>query len=155
MSTDAYSQQKPNQNLHDLINKANKTLGAEQATRSADAQKQRRKAIVGRVIALIIGLVAITPLVVTIYLVADMNAKPSRQQVERDLKAAISMAEEEVETVRAETGALPDALPDAALAAVVRYEPEGERYRLTAELMGVAVTRDADGKVTAAQAEME
>jgi hypothetical protein len=40
---------------------------------------------------------------------------------------------------------LPDALPNASLAAVVQYEPDSNEYKLVATMMGVRVTLQKNG----------
>lgn len=74
---------------------------------------------------------------------------PSAQQTARDLEAVVDAARQSVESVRSRTGQLPSALPNAALASVVRYEPDAGSYRLSATIMGVRVSLEPDGqKVT-------
>lgn len=70
---------------------------------------------------------------------------PHQAQVAHDLALAVDQARAAVETAKTRTGELPDALPNASLAAVVRYEPERDEYRLVATMMGVRVTLQRDG----------
>lgn len=71
---------------------------------------------------------------------------PSTQQTARDLEAVVDAARQSVEEARSQTGQLPAALPNAALASVVRYEPDAGSYRLSATIMGVRVSLEPDGK---------
>lgn len=75
-------------------------------------------------------------------------APPSRGNVVRDLESVIDQTRALVEKSRVETGKLPDRLPSSALAAVVRYEPMGNTYRLSTVIMGVRLTQEPDGKRT-------
>ncbi len=75
-------------------------------------------------------------------------APPSTSQTARDLEAAVDAARKSVEAERSRTGRLPDALPNAALASVVRYEPEVSTYKLSATILGVRVTLETDGRKT-------
>lgn len=76
-------------------------------------------------------------------------APPSTGQTARDLEAVVDAARQSVEAARSRTGQLPSALPNAALASVVRYEPDAGSYRLSASIMGVRVSLEPDGhKVT-------
>ena len=72
-------------------------------------------------------------------------AGPTRSKLAADLGVAIDLARESVEAVRKSTGALPEALPNASLAAVVVYEPSGREYRLSASAGGVDVAIERDG----------
>jgi hypothetical protein len=71
---------------------------------------------------------------------------PTVQQTARDLEAVIDAARQSIESARTQTGQLPSALPNAALASVVRYEPDAGSYRLSATIMGVRVSLEPDGQ---------
>ena len=66
-------------------------------------------------------------------------------RVASDLEAVIEAARLSVEKAKGETGRLPDSLPNAALAAVVRYERGQSDYRLSTSVLGVRVTLERDG----------
>jgi hypothetical protein len=77
---------------------------------------------------------------------------PSRKstRAEADLESVLVQARDAVEAVRRAERALPDALPSASLAAVVRYERyvndhHEESYRLSASSHGVTLLLDSDG----------
>ena len=77
---------------------------------------------------------------------------PSRKstRAEADLESVLAQARDAVEAVRRTERALPDALPSASLAAVVRYERYAndhheESYRLSASSHGITLLLDSDG----------
>lgn len=69
------------------------------------------------------------------------------QQGQTELKAVLETARAAVESARATGGALPNALPAAALAALVRYERVGTSYRLSMTDGHSLATMDGDGSV--------
>ena len=71
---------------------------------------------------------------------------PGTSDIERDLEAVVARARDAIEAARGTSGELPAAVPNAALASVVRYEKGQNEYRLSATAMGVRVTREPDGK---------
>lgn len=73
---------------------------------------------------------------------------PPQQQVVHDLEMAVDQARTSVEAAKSSTGDLPEALPNASLAAVVRYEPDKDDYKLVATMMGVRVTLQRNGAKT-------
>lgn len=68
-----------------------------------------------------------------------------KSQVQRDLEAAVEQARLSVEAAREPGGKLPQALPNAALARIVDYQPQDSGYRLEASILGVRVTLERDG----------
>jgi len=66
-----------------------------------------------------------------------------RKQAE--LEQLLEQARDALEASRDEDNGLPEALPHAALAAVVRYERNDAHYRLVASSGDVTVAMDADG----------
>lgn len=72
-------------------------------------------------------------------------APPTQNQVVHDLEAVVAQARASVDQAKADSGSLPDALPNASLAAVVHYEPDQGTYTLVASMMGVRVTLQKDG----------
>ncbi len=70
---------------------------------------------------------------------------PGTAQVQADLENTIELARQSVDDARRGSGALPAALPNAALAAVVDYTPSASGYRLETSMLGIHVTLEADG----------
>lgn len=71
---------------------------------------------------------------------------PGTADIARDLEAIVARARDAIEAARGASGELPAALPNAAMASVVRYEKNQNEYRLSATAMGVRVTREPDGQ---------
>jgi len=69
------------------------------------------------------------------------------QQDQADLQAVLEAARMSVESAKARSGALPDALPSAAHAALVSYERRGDTYRLSMAGGQLLATMDAEGTV--------
>lgn len=129
--------------LSSLINEAEKQIDHRDQT-VARVSRPRKKLPLGYILAGLLWAV-----------IAFMGFKlwqqirpPAEQQIEQDLDAVIEQAHAAIETAKADTGELPDALPDAALASVVGYEHDREGYKLTATIMGIRVTLERDGKKT-------
>ena len=77
---------------------------------------------------------------------------PSRKstRAEADLERVLTQARDVVEAARRSDRTLPDTLPSASLAAVVRYERyvndhHEESYRLSASSQGITLLLDSDG----------
>lgn len=70
---------------------------------------------------------------------------PTAAKVTRDLEHTVDLARDSIEESRKRIGALPEALPNASLAAVVAYESRNTSYRLSASMGGVRVVIDWDG----------
>lgn len=87
-------------------------------------------------------------LILCAYYVWHANAPPSRLQVAEDLERVLDMAKASVDAAKSGSGALPAAIPNASLAAVVVYEPGQQDYKLSATVMGVRVTLERDGSKT-------
>jgi hypothetical protein len=68
----------------------------------------------------------------------------SRAQVTADLEHVLLKARESVESFRADTGKLPQALPNAALSSVVKYQPVRDKYVLIARSGGVHLVLFSD-----------
>lgn len=94
-----------------------------------------------------VGVVLLALFVGCVYWLVSISRPPPKKQVAEDLRQVLSQARDSVEASRDETGTLPPALPDAALAALADYEVEGDKYRLSATLLGVRVSMEWDGKV--------
>lgn len=71
---------------------------------------------------------------------------PPQSQIARDLEVTLYQARTMVEQFKAAQGALPETLPHAAMASVVRYERDESNYKLVASMMGVHVTLGPDGR---------
>ena len=82
------------------------------------------------------------------YQVFAYYAVPTVAKVGEDLAVAVDRARDSVEEVRKSTGALPESLPNAALASVVTYEARNTEYRLSASVGGVRVAIEWDGSKT-------
>lgn len=78
------------------------------------------------------------------------TSTPSRERIQADLENVLDQARDAVESERRATGRLPDAVPNASLAAVVGYDryvyDHGEgTYRLSASSAGMTVYLDGSG----------
>jgi hypothetical protein len=93
-----------------------------------------------------LGAVLAALAIYAVYALWSLFAPPSAGKVTRDLEVAVEAARVSVEKAKSESGQLPDALPSAALGAVVRYEHGRSDYRLSATILGVRVTLESDGK---------
>lgn len=126
--------------LDALIQQAHhETLRVERA-----AQAPRRRALAGR----LWGAVLLAVAALALHYLWSAFAPPSTTQTTRDLEAAVDAARKSIEDERSRTGRLPEALPNAALASVVRYEPDASTYKLSATILGVRVTLENDGHKT-------
>ncbi len=125
---------------------ANLINEAESAVKAKDAASKKQSAPPNPILrqALLTGMLA--ALVATsAWTIWSHLAPPSQSHVAHDLEQAIEQARATVDAARKATGALPKALPNAALAAVVRYEPAETNYKLTATILGVRVTLESNG----------
>jgi hypothetical protein len=68
-------------------------------------------------------------------------------QGQADMKVVLVSARDAVEAAKSAQGALPDALPSAALAALVQYQRSGNSYRLTMSDGYSVATMEADGSL--------
>jgi hypothetical protein len=130
----------PPPELSDLIDRASNEVALSSAAQERRA-KPRRSSMLGPIIST--GLVA-----VVLYLGHGLwrhHAPPTNEQVAQDLEWALNLARTSIEEIKASTGVLPQALPNASLAAVVQYEPDRDQYRLVATMMGVRITLQKDG----------
>jgi hypothetical protein len=95
----------------------------------------------------LIGIVVFSELHITELESVLRNLLPSHaaQRKQLELEQLLMRAREAVEVARTAGGSLPEALPHAALAAVVHYERRDADYRLVASSGEVTVTMDADG----------
>lgn len=93
-------------------------------------------------------IMSLVALGLALHFLVALIVPPSRKQVERDLDVVVSAAHMEVEAARSRNGQLPMALPNAALAAVVQYRPDGDKYSLSSSVLGVRVTLTSDGSKT-------
>ena len=92
---------------------------------------------------------SIVLLALTIYVIASISARltpPGSKEIARDLEIALEQARTAVEEAKNRTGKLPEALPNASLASVVRYEHQEDDYRLSTTIMGIRVTLEPDGR---------
>jgi hypothetical protein len=126
------------QDLASLIEKAQA-----EAIRARPQPAVPPRRLPGRAIKIVVLLVALAG---ALHLLWDDLFAPPVHQTTQDLEAAVDAARESIERARAQTGQLPTALPNAALATVVRYEPDAGGYRLSATIMGVRVTLEPDGR---------
>lgn len=130
--------------LADLIRQAEST-----AQKQAEAKLARKgKPVLFRLIftVLLLGVVCYAGIKLS-----DALAPPSQQKVANDLGNVVERAHKLIDGIKQDTGELPKTLPNAALAAVVQYEPDPDksRYRLTATVMGIRVTLQPNGhKIT-------
>lgn len=113
-----------------------------EAKPAAKASPFRSRLVLSAVLAIIIAYALVT--------ISRVMLPPAEKQVVHDLELVVERAQELVDGVRKDTGQLPNALPNAALASVVRYEPDADnlRYKLSAVLLGVRVTLEPDGRKT-------
>ena len=79
------------------------------------------------------------------YAIWAMMTPPSADKVARDLEAAVEAARQSIEKAKDESGRLPDALPNASLGSLVRYQRVREEYSLSASVLGIRVTLQRDG----------
>lgn len=126
----------PPRDLSELIDAASREVSRTRATPSRPAAKRRP---------LVVPALAVAALLAAAGLLWFQFKSPSVSRVQRDLEAAVDSARQSIETVRSSNGALPPALPNAALAQVVGYAQEANGYRLVATMMGVRVTMELDG----------
>lgn len=87
---------------------------------------------------------------VAIYAVALFNlARPflpiSEDITRSELNAVLDAAQSSVEEYLRVNGQLPDRVPATALTGMVRFEPVGDGYRLSASMNGVTLSRDQYG----------
>jgi hypothetical protein len=127
----------PSDSLSDLIDAA-----AKQAARPAvSVSRATRRDYRGVAIAL-----SALAGVLVAWQVWSILAPPRDAQVQRDLGEAVEMARDSIESSRRTNGgALPERIPNAALATAVRYEQADGSYRLVASAMGIRVTLEPDG----------
>ncbi len=136
------------QDLNALIEQAQTSVSGKRATAQARVEHAtaaaRRPSVVGPVLKIALLLAA----AYAVFTIWQAFAPPSPGKVEHDLDMAINAAHDVIEKTKADTGDLPDALPNAALAAVVRYEPEPTKvgYTLSATIMGIRVTLEPSGR---------
>jgi hypothetical protein len=127
--------------LANLIDSAADEVATTSATRETRAKKVRRPSLLRPIFSA--ALIA-----AALYLGHGLwryHAPPTSEQVAQDLERALDLARTSIEEIKANTGMLPKALPNASLAAVVRYEPDRDEYRLVATMMGVRITLQKDG----------
>lgn len=131
--------QDSNSDLSRLINAAENAVDKKEARQ---APRQRKRASSPWL------LVSILLVIIAASLAALWSElrPPGAADIARDLEAIVARARDVIEAARGATGELPAALPNAALASVVRYEKGQKDYRLSATAMGVRVTLEPDGK---------
>ena len=114
----------------------------------AGALARRRAIRVGLAVLLLLPLVMLQTHFALIERLAD-RVFPSHalQREQTDMKTVLDSARATVESARSRLGALPDALPSAALAALVSYERRGDTYRLSMSDGHTVATMDGDGTV--------
>lgn len=128
------------QDLSKLISQAESVTEKQTAARSIDHSRTT-----SRTVPVVLAGVLAIGLVYTAHSFRAHWGPPNDARVVHDLGVAIDAAKTLVDNVKLDTGALPDALPNASLAAVVRYQPRETDYRLSASAMGVRVTLEWDG----------
>jgi hypothetical protein len=130
--------------LSKLIDSASREVTAS-ASRTAAARARRERSERAPVLPALAGAVALAAVAYLGHALWQNHAPPADERVAQDLEQVVDMARASVEEAKASTGALPAALPNASLAAVVRYEPQSNQYKLVATMMGVRVTLQQDG----------
>jgi hypothetical protein len=95
-----------------------------------------------------LGAVLVVLAIYAVYSLWALFAPPSTEKVAHDLEVAVDAARESVEKAKSESGQLPESIPSASLGSVVRYERGQQDYRLSATILGIRVTLEADGKKT-------
>jgi hypothetical protein len=138
----------PSQDLNSLINAAQDEAVRNENQPHPDRSHQRNR---GKTL-LRAGLAAAGLIFATIQL-WPLARPHSTEQTARDLDVVIEQAQKAVEAARTEQGALPDALPNAALAGLVAFTPVGNNYQLFAASGKVSVTRGTDGSKTVSKGE--
>lgn len=137
----------PRPNLHDLTREAYDEI--RQAThRSGRSRSATRKSNwpISAGLSIVVVLVAL----VAWHFGVFHSPTPSRGRIQADLEKVLDQARNALESERRDTGRLPDAVPNASLAAIVRYErhvyDHGEgTYRLSASSAGITVYLDGSG----------
>jgi len=135
--------------LHSLAQEAHEEVRrpGEQARRASDKRNAGGGWRALGAWLVLVGIVVFSEMHVTELEAALRNVLPGhatkRKQVE--LEQVLVQARDAVEAARDTAGALPEALPHAALAAVVRYERGDAGYRLVASSGDVTVALDDAG----------
>lgn len=91
------------------------------------------------------ALLAVAAAIVLAYVAHRSFSPPSQERIEQDLSQIVDQARASIEASRQATGALPEAIPNAALSSLVQYELKGDGYQLTVAVRGVRVTLAPDG----------
>jgi hypothetical protein len=132
-------------NLTDLIRQAERAV-ADTSARAARMRVPAEKASFQRRYFVATG--AFLALCTAVYVLWQGYAPPSKARVAQDLERVLDMAKASVDAAKSSSGALPAAIPNASLAAVVVYEPDQQGYKLSTTVMGVRVTLERDGSKT-------
>ena len=128
------------QDLSSLISKAEKAVSTAARSRARKARPR-----VGSFLASVLAVALAGAAAFAGYEVRALHAPPSTARVVKDLGTAVDLARDMIEELRRSSGALPEALPSASLAAVVFYEVSGSGYRLSATMGGIRMTMEPDG----------
>ena len=113
----------------------------------AAARERRIKKVIG-IFALLLPLLVLQVHFAWIErLIAHVFPARALAHSQADMKAVLGAAREAVESVRLRLGALPEALPGAALAALVQYERSGDTYSLSMSDGHSVATMDGNGLV--------
>lgn len=126
-------------NLSELISQAENTSQQQAEARPA----AKRKPIPFR---LIFGVLLASVVAYAGTKISAALSPPTQKEVAHDLEVVIDKAHDAIEAAKTKTGELPDALPNAALASVVRYDHDKDTYSLSATILGIRVTLEPGGK---------
>lgn len=74
------------------------------------------------------------------------HTPPSKEKIEADLERILYEARDTIEVARKADGKLPESIPNASIAAIVQYDSDAQKYKLSTTIMGVRVTLEQDGK---------
>lgn len=144
-----YTMTKPqsngSQDLSDLINRAQDKVELDHARRVTRVQAESP---LKRMLPGVVGVVFVVSLVLAADSIWHHVAPRSEQKAVDDLVKLIDQARDSVEAARTRLGRLPERLPNASLAGVVRYgvSSDGSNYVLMVEHDNVKVVRNVNGE---------
>jgi plasmid stabilization system protein ParE len=131
--------------LSDLVNHARNAVELDEARRVSRA---RHESPLKRLLPRVVGVVFVISLVLAADSIWHHVAPRSEQKAVDDLVKLIDQARDSVEAARSQFGRLPERLPNASLAGVVRYgvSSDGSQYVLIVEHDDVRVVRNIHGE---------
>jgi hypothetical protein len=131
--------------LSDLINRARDSVELDEARR---ATRVRTESPLKRLLPGLVGVVFVVSLMLAADSIWHHVAPRSEQKAVDDLVKLIDQARASVEAARSQLGRLPERLPNASLAGVVRYgvSNDGSQYVLMVEHDDVRVARNINGE---------